>query len=67
MVATLKSADWKAVSFVSSTTAISLRCMHENGRNLRIEAQAALARYPSAFKAWKAVQSATTTVFLAAQ
>jgi hypothetical protein len=36
----LRPADWKAVSFVSWTKEILLRCMRENGVNLRIEAQA---------------------------
>lgn len=46
--------DWKAVSFISSTKAILLRCIREKGLHLSPEARFELAGYPSTFAAWKA-------------
>jgi len=65
--ADFKAADSKPVSFVSSTKEILLRGLHENGVHLGIEAQAALARYPTTFKAWKAAQSASASLMEAVQ
>jgi hypothetical protein len=45
--------SWDAVSFVASTKAVLLRCIHEKDAVVDPEGQAALDALPESFQAWK--------------
>ena len=45
--------SWDAVSFVASTKAVLMRCIHEKTAAVDPEGQAALAALPESFQAWK--------------
>ena len=45
--------SWDAVSFVASTKAVLMRCIHEKDAIVDPEGQAALDALPESFQAWK--------------
>jgi hypothetical protein len=45
--------SWDAVSFVASTKAVLMRCIHEKDAVVNPEGQAALNALPESFQAWK--------------
>jgi hypothetical protein len=45
--------SWDAVSFVASTKAVLMRCIHEKDAVVDPEGQAALDALPESFQAWK--------------
>jgi hypothetical protein len=45
--------SWDAVSFVASTKAVLMRCIHEKDAVVDPEGQAALGALPESFQAWK--------------
>ena len=62
----LRARDWRAVSYISSTKTILLRCIREKSLSMTREGARALKHYPDTFAAWKASQSCSQRDFAGA-